>query len=180
MADTPCDLLIRPARPEDCAAIAAIYNHYVVHGTATYHIVPETPEQRQAWLAGRGPQHPTIVASCGGVVAGFGALSPLRAHEAYAHTVENSVYVDPAWHRRGLGRALMAELIRVARELDHHTIVAVIDAAQTSSLRFHAALGFVEVGRLREVGRKFDRWLDVVYMQLLLKTGPVEVPPGGL
>jgi L-amino acid N-acyltransferase len=163
------DILIRPAAAADLEAINAIYNHYVRHSTCTYQTEPETPADRRAWFDRHGPQHPVIVAEAAGQTVGWGSLSAYHARAAYCHTVENSVYVRPDAMRRGIGSALLESLITRAQELGHRTIIAVIDTEQTASIAFHTRHGFVEAGRLREVGFKFGRWLDVVYMQLLLE-----------
>jgi L-amino acid N-acyltransferase YncA len=159
---------IRPATADDAAAISAIYNHFVRHSTATYEEEPETLADRLRWIEAHDPQHPVIVAEDEGAIAGWGSLSRFHPRCAYRFTVENSVYVHPAHHRRGVGRALMTELIEAGRKLGHRTIIAGISADQEASVRLHAGLGFVEVARLREVGFKFGRWLDVIYMQLML------------
>ncbi|MHB8900714.1 MAG: GNAT family N-acetyltransferase [Thermoguttaceae bacterium] len=158
-------LQIRPAAAGDLAAINAIYNHYVIHSTTTYQTDPETAEGRQAWFSARGPAHPVTVAEAGGEVLGWAALSPFRSKAAYRHTVENSVYVRHDARGKGVGGALLSDLVRRAGELGHHSVVAVIDADQAASIALHSRWGFVEVARLREVGFKFGRWLDVVYMQ---------------
>ena len=160
--------MIRLATALDLPSINAIYNHYVLHSTCTYQTEPETPDARAAWFAGRGAAHPVTVAEVDGEVVGWGSLSMFHTRAAYARTVENSVYVRHDRQRRGIGRALLLDLIGRARGLGHHTIIAGISAEQAPSIALHAAAGFVEVGRLREVGHKFDRWLDVVYLQLML------------
>lgn len=159
--------VLRDAADADLPAINAIYNHYVFTSTCTYQVTPETEESRRAWFTGRKPQHPVIVAELDGVVVAWGSLSPFHKREAYAGTVENSVYVSHLHQRRGLGRLIMEELIGRARSSGLHTIVAAISADQGGSIALHHCLGFVETGRLREVGRKFDRLLDVVLMQLM-------------
>jgi phosphinothricin acetyltransferase len=159
---------IRLARHADLPRINEIYNHYVHHSTCTYQEEPDTLEARLAWFEGHGPAHPVTVAEIDGAVVGWGSLSPFRARSAYRFTVENSVYVDHAHHRRGIGAAVLLDLVARARVVGHRSIVAAIDADQPASLAVHAAHGFSEVGRLAEVGYKFGRWLDVVYMQLLL------------
>jgi L-amino acid N-acyltransferase YncA len=163
-------MTLRDATAADLPAINAIYNHYVPVSTCTYQVTPESEEGRQAWFGGRKPQHPVIVAEDGGVVVAWGSLSPFHKREAYAGTVENSVYVHHERQRQGLGRLLMEELIRRAREFEGlHTIIAIISADQEGSVGLHRALGFEQIGLLREVGRKFGRILDVVYMQLMLR-----------
>ncbi len=152
----------------DLDAVNAIYNHYVLRSTCTYQLEPETEAARVAWFHDHGPAHPLLVAEHAGRVVGWASLSPFHSRCGYARTVENSVYVDRDFHRRGIGGALLAELVARARTLGHHAVIAGIDAEQTGSVALHARLGFVEAGRLREVGYKLGRWLDVVYMQLLL------------
>ena len=168
--------MIRLAQAADLGSINDIYNHYVLHSTCTYQEERESPESRQAWFDRHGPRHPIIVAELDGRVVGWGALSPFHARSAYRFTVENSVYVDHQHHRSGIGDGILADLIVRARTLDHRTIIAGIDAGQEASIAIHAKHGFVEVGHLVQVGYKFDRWLDVVYMQLMVtrgKAGPV-------
>jgi len=162
------DLFIRPATLADLPAINDIYNHYVLHSTCTYQDEPETPEARAAWFAAHGPRHPITVALVDGQVLGWGSLSPFQKRAAYRNTVENSVYVHPAHHRRGIGRALLADLISRARAIGHHTIIAGIDAEQAASVAIHSAMGFQQVAFLKEVGYKFNRWLHVYYLQLML------------
>jgi phosphinothricin acetyltransferase len=162
-------ILLRDATVEDLRRINEIYNHYVVSSTCTYQEEPETLESRLAWFNHHGPTHPVIVAELGGRVVGWGSLSPFRGRSAYRFTVENSVYVDHAERRRGVGLALMEELIARARSIGYRTIIAGIDADQPGSLALHARLGFEPAARLVEVGYKFGRWLDVVYLQLMLR-----------
>ena len=159
---------LRPALAADLAAINAIYNHYVLQSTATYQTVPSTAEERTAWFAAHGPAHPVIVAEIDGHVVGWGSLSPFHARAAFARTVENSVYVHQDFQRRGIGKALLTELIARGRALGHHAIIAAISADQEASLALHRIFGFSENGRLHEVGFKFGRWLDVAYLQLAL------------
>ena len=160
-------MTLRDATEADLPAINAIYNHCVLTSTCTYQVTPETEEARRAWFTGRGPRHPVIVVESGGEVLAWGSLSAFHKREAYAQTVENSVYVSHLHQRRGLGTSVMKELIRRARAAGIHTIIAGISADQEGSIALHRRLGFVECGRLREVGCKFGRMLDVVYMQLL-------------
>jgi L-amino acid N-acyltransferase len=163
------DIMIRQAAATDLDAMNAIYNHYVLYSTCTYQTEPETPEARRTWLEHHGPQHPVVVAEIAGEVVGWGSLSPFHSRAAYGHTVEDSVYVrQDAW-RRGVGSALLGHLIIRASAIGHHTIIAVIDGQQAPSFALHAKHGFVEVGCLRQLGFKFGRWLDVIYMQLMLE-----------
>ena len=163
-------LPLRPARREDCPAISAIYNHYVEHDTCTYQTEPESLSDRQAWFDKHGPRHPVFVAESDGAIVGWASLSPYNLRHGYRMTVEDSVYLDPTWRGRGLGTALLRHLIDAARACGHHTIIAAISAEQAPSVALHARAGFVEAGRLTQVGHKFGRWLDVLYMQLVLES----------
>ena len=161
-------IAIRLAREADLARINAIYNHYVISSTCTYQTEPETMERREAWFKAHGPAHPVTVALMGEAVVGWGSLSRIHPRAAYGMTVENSVYVDHQQQRRGIGQALLEDLIVRARALGHHAIIAGIDADQPGSIALHAKFGFVQVGRLKEVGFKFGRWLHVIYMQRMV------------
>ena len=153
----------------DLDAINAIYNHYVLHSTCTYQEEPSSSDERAAWFAAHGPRHPiTVAESPDGAVLGWGSLSRFHARSAYRNTVENSVYVRHDLHRRGLGRALLDDLIARAQSVGHHTILAIIDAGQAGSVALHRAHGFESVAHLKEVGFKFGRWRDVVYMQRMV------------
>jgi phosphinothricin acetyltransferase len=112
---------------------------------------------------------PVIVAELDGQVVGFGMYSEFRFREAYKFTVEHSVYVDESFHGKGIGKLLLQELITLAKEQKLHTMIAVIDAENQSSVEFHEKFGFKTVGIIKESGFKFDRWLDSVFMQLILE-----------
>jgi L-amino acid N-acyltransferase len=159
---------IRLARRDDLASINDIYNYYVTHSTCTYQETPEPIEARQAWFERHGPEHPITVAEVDRQVVGWGALSPFNPRSAYRFTVENSIYVDHEYQRRGIGDAILKDLLARARAIGHRTIIAGIDASQEGSVAIHAKHGFVKVAHLRRVGYKFERWLDVVYMQLMV------------
>lgn len=161
-------ITLRAATESDLAAINDIYNHYVHHSTCTYQEEPEPHASRRQWFSHHGHQHPVIVAEAGGQVVGWGSLSAYHPRSAYRRTVENSVYVHHHHHRRGVGSLLLSELIDRARRLGHHTVIAGIDAEQTASVALHAKFHFTKVGHLKQVGFKFGRWLDVIYMQLML------------
>ena len=161
-------ITIRPATTADLETINEIYNYYVLNSTCTYQTEPETMDARRAWFAAHGEKHPITVAEDAGQIVGWGSLSRFHARAAYSRTVENSIYVDPRQHRRGIGRALLNDLIDRARSLGHHTIIAGIDAEQAPSVAIHAVMGFQNVALLNEVGFKFDRWLHVIYMQRML------------
>jgi L-amino acid N-acyltransferase YncA len=159
---------IRPAITEDCSAINDIYNHYVRSDTCTYQIEPDTLALREAWLAQHGGAHPVLLAEQDGQVVAWGALSKFHPRLGYRFSVEDSVYVRPDCLRRGLGRALLGELLRLAREAGHHTVIALISAEKSGSIALHEQFGFTRAAHLREVGYKFDTWLDVAFLQLML------------
>ena len=154
----------RLATPADLPRINEIYNHFVLHSTCTYQEDPETPAARRAWFDAHGPEYPITVAEVDGAVVGWGALTRFRERSAYRFSVENSVYVDHARHKSGIGTVLLADLVDRARALGYRVIVAGIDADQPASVALHAKFGFVHAGRLSNVGFKFGRWLDVIYM----------------
>lgn len=163
--------VIRLARASDLPAINAIYNHYVLTSTCTYQTVPTTQAERLEWFAEHGPAYPAIVAedsSDPGIVLAWASLSRFHSRCGFRFTVENSVYVHASYHRQGLATILMKDLIARAAPAGHHAIIAGISADQEASIRLHQKLGFTQVARLKEVGWKFERWLDVVYYELLL------------
>ncbi len=156
---------IRPAAQADLAAINDIYNHYVLSCTCTWQTVPETMESRRQWFAHHGAKHPVIVAEDQGVVVGWGSLSKFHPREAWGMTVEDSVYIHHQRQGQGLGSLLLKRLIELAAELGHHTIVAAISGDQAGSIALHRKFDFTDCGCIRQAGFKFDRWLDVIYMQ---------------
>jgi L-amino acid N-acyltransferase YncA len=159
---------IRLAEVADAEAIRAIYNLEVTTATSTFDLVPRTLAQQRAWLEARSGAFSAVVATDGEEVVGFAALSPYKERPAYRTTVEDSIYV--ARHRggEGIGRLLMTHVLDVARTSGFHAVMARIEASGTASRALHAACGFELVGIERQVGRKFNRWLDVAVMQLLL------------
>jgi phosphinothricin acetyltransferase len=159
---------IRPATAADLDAINAIYNHYVEHSTCTYQTVPTTAEERRDWFEVHGPEHPVIVAEEDGVMVGWGSLSRFHPRQAYCHSVEDSVYLHHEHQGRGHGSLLLGELLRLAKEIGHHTVLGGIDAEQKGSIALHAKFGFEKVSHLKEVGFKQGRWLDVIWMQKML------------
>ena len=163
------DVRVRLAKVADLPAINDIYNHYVLHSTATYQEEPEPIGGREAWFLGHGPAHPvTVAVDPNGTVLGWASLSPFHRRSAYRFTVENSVYLRHDVRGRGIGTLLLAELIERARAAGHRSILALIDADQPASVALHRRFGFGQVAHLRQVGFKFGRWLDVAYMQLVL------------
>ena len=160
---------LRAATVEDTPAILDIYNHQVLTSTATFDLVPRTLEEQRSWLTERSGAHVVLVAvGDGGELAGFGALSPYRERAGYATTVEDSVYVAESHQGRGVGRLLLEALVERARSHGFHALMAKIVGGHEASIGLHRTCGFELVGREREVGRKFGRWLDVVLMERLL------------
>jgi phosphinothricin acetyltransferase len=160
---------IRDASETDASGILRIYNDAVLHTTAIWNDQLSSLEGRVAWLKERQQSgYPVVVAADGANILGYASFGAFRPWDGYRHTVEHSVYVDGASRRGGVGHALMDRLILRAQSMNKHVMVAGIEATNEPSLRLHARLGFVQAGHLRAVGRKFDRWLDLVFMQLIL------------
>lgn len=163
-------MTIRTAIESDLPKLLEIYNYEVLNGTATFDLHPKTLEERRAWfLAHNVGNHPLLTAELDGQVAGYASLSPYREKEAYAATVELSIYVAPEYRRRGVARRLMTEILTWARICDDiHTVVSVITGGNDASIRLHQEFGFENCGTLREVGEKFGRRLDIVNLQLMV------------
>jgi L-amino acid N-acyltransferase YncA len=166
------DLKVRLATTDDAEAIRAIYNREVLGSTVTFDMVARTVDDQLAWMDAHSGAHPAVVAvGAGGEVCGFGSLSPYRPRPAYRTTVEDSVYVDPAFQGRGVGRAILSELVELAAGHGFHAVIGRIVGGHSASIGLHRACGFEQVGVEREVGRKFGRWLDVVLMELVFSSG---------
>lgn len=164
-------MTIRPATRADCPGILAIYNDAVLTTTATYDYEPRTLEQREVWFDdhARDGYAVFVAEGEGGRIVGWSALNPYHARPGYRFTSENSIYIAADMRGQGLGKLLLAPLIEAARRKGLHAIIAAIDATNEASLRLHARFGFVHVGQFKQVGYKFDRWLDVAYMERLLE-----------
>lgn len=165
------NLMLRPVESRDMAAVAEIYNHYVLHSTCTFAEQPEQQPYWDGWLKAHVGPHPAIVAEYERRVVGWGTLSHWNTRCAYRFSVEDSVYVREGLHRRGVGRALLTELIRLARSHGHRNVVAQIAGDQPASEALHERFGFRRVGTLRSVGFKFNRWIDVALWQLEIPQG---------
>jgi L-amino acid N-acyltransferase len=160
---------IRDARESDLAALLAIYNDAVITTTAVYDYKPRSAEQQATWFQSKRDQGlPVLVAETAGAVVGFASYGPFRPWPAYLHSVENSLYVAADWRGRGIGSLLLPALIERAAHRGLHTMIAGIDAANQASLRLHAKFAFEPVARFREVGWKFERWLDLTFLQRML------------
>lgn len=169
-------MTIRLARVSDAEAIRSIYNHEVLHTTATFDLVPRSLADQEAWIAARSGAFAAIVAveagegpaADGDTVVGFGSLSPYKERAAYRTSVEDSVYVRRDRGGQGIGRAIVEALLDIGEQSGFHAVFARIEASGAASRALHARCGFALVGIERETGRKFNRWLDVALMQCLL------------
>lgn len=151
--------------------ILAIFNEAILHSTALYDYRPRTPEQMGAWfeLKERG-QFPVIGLVENERLMGFGSYGTFRAWPAYKYSVEHSIYLAPDHRGKGLGKMLLKALIEAAREQEYHVLIGGIDSQNAASIRLHRSQGFEYAGRIRQVGYKFGRWLDLDFYQLILDT----------
>ena len=177
-AAKPAPLTIRPATDADMSAVQAIYAHHVEHGLGSFEeVAPDLDEiiaRRRGYLE-RGL--PYLVAEEGGAVCGYAYAAPFRPRSAYRHTVEDSIYVAPSQNHRGVGSALLGELIEQCTALGYRQMVAVIgDSGNRASIRLHEAQGFRHAGLMQAVGFKFGRWVDSVIMQRPLGPGATNLP----
>lgn len=173
---------LRDATRADLAAITAIYEHAVLHGTATYELEPPTlAEMGERFAALEEGGFPYIVAEAGGDILGYAYAGPFRARPAYRFIVENSIYLAPAAQGRGLGRLLLAELVARCTALGFRQMIAVIGdgGADSASVKLHERMGFRHCGRMKGSGYKLGRWLDTVFMQLAMNGG-AGLPPDPL
>jgi L-amino acid N-acyltransferase len=168
-AETP--IYIREAAASDLQAILDIYNDAILNTTSVYNYEPHTIAMRQEWFDQKQQaQLPVLVAEQNGIVIGFSTYGPFRAWAAYKYSVEVSVYIHPDYRGRGIAKLLYPPLFQKAREQQLHALMAGIDASNTASIRLHEQFGFKTVGLFKEVGYKFDQWLDLQFMQLILET----------
>jgi len=171
-------LEIRPAVVADLPAITEIYEHAVRFGTATFELVPpDLAEMTRRFEAVVDGGFPYFVAALEGRAVGYAYAAPYRLRPAYRFTVEDSVYLQPAIHRRGIGRLLLQRLIAECEALGFRQMIAVVgDSANAASIGVHSKCGFEMIGTHPNVGFKFGRWLDIVMMQLALGEGATTVP----
>lgn len=164
------EVQIRPFEIKDTQSILDIINYNILHSTALYDYKTRDFETQKTILEDKiNKGFPVIVAEFDGKLVGFGMYSEFRFREAYKFTVEHSVYVSPNEMGKGIGKMIMAQLIVLAKAQGLHTMIGVIDSENKSSITFHEQFGFKTVGIIKESGYKFDRWLDSVFMQLLLE-----------
>jgi len=164
-------VIVRDAVETDLPAILAIYNDIIATSTAVYRETPATLDERLAWWRAKlEPGYPTLVADDNGAVLGFATFGDFRSWPGYRFTVEHTVHVGRDHRGRGVGTALMGPLIARAESLGKHVMIAGVDADNAGSIAFHERLGFERVAHFREVGFKFNRWLDLVFLQRMLGT----------
>jgi L-amino acid N-acyltransferase YncA len=168
---------IRLAQEKDLPDLLEIYNDIILRSTAVYEYEPHTLAMRKNWLNSKSRDgFPVFAAEENNEVVGFSSYGYFRAWAAYKYSVENSVYVSEKHRGKGIGKMLLEPLIQSAREKNMHVIVASIDRTNTASLRLHKSFGFEEVACFKQVGYKFGRWLDLLFLELILETPlhPVE------
>jgi L-amino acid N-acyltransferase YncA len=172
---------IRPATEADLPSITGIYEHAVRYGTATFELIPpDLAEMTRRYRALMDGGYPYLVAEVEGEVIGYAYAGPYRPRPAYRFTVENSIYLKPAIHRRGIGLLLLQRLLTECTARGYRQVVAVIgDSANAGSVGVHTRCGFEMIGTHPNVGLKFGRWLDTVMMQLALGEGATTVPSDG-
>ncbi len=164
------NVIIRNATLEDIPQILEIVNHAILHTTSNYLYDLQTLENQLQWFEDKkSKKFPIIVADHNGTAVGFGTYGTFREKIGYQYTVEHSVYVAPDFIGKGIGKQLLLALIVIAKDAGYHTMIGGIDASNTGSIAFHKKFGFVETGILKEVGFKFGKWLDLQFMQLILK-----------
>jgi phosphinothricin acetyltransferase len=159
---------IRLAVHDDAAVINEIYNPYALNTTSTFRLEPFTLEERESWLTGRNPEHPVTVAEVDGVGVGWCALTSFRPRGAYSRTAEIGFYIDDRFHRRGIGRALVIDMLARAHAVGLHVIVAACCAETVASIGLLEACGFERAAHFHQVGFKFGRWLDIIFLERML------------
>jgi phosphinothricin acetyltransferase len=162
------DCRLRPATPDDAAALCRIYNQGIEDRVATLETELRTPEERRQWLAARSSRHSVIVAQADGQIVAWGSLNPYSPREAYRFVADFSIYVERAWRGKGAGRAVLNRLIELAREHRFHKMVLSAFPTNESGMALYAKLGFRTVGVYREQGMLDGRWVDTIIMEKLL------------
>jgi phosphinothricin acetyltransferase len=166
------NLEVRTARASDAEAIARIYAHHVQHGTASFDAIPRTPVQTEEKIRDiLSKEWPFIVAEHAETIMGYAYVTAFRDRLAYSFTCEDSIYVNPAFVGQGVGVQLMRALMGHASDCGFRQMIAVIGGGEPASAALHRKMGFTHAGRMRNVGRKFGRWLDTVYIQAELGNG---------
>lgn len=159
-------LVVRPAREDDLAAINRIYNAEIEHGTATWDTVPWTIERRHQWFAGHDRMNPVLVAEHDGEVAGFAYVTLVSQKHGWRFTREDTIYIDEPFRGRGVAGVLLAALLEEMRALGVRLVIASITSTNEASIRLHRKHGFEVMGEMRNAGFKFGKWMATTYMQL--------------
>lgn len=164
------NVTIRLATSNDLQAILDIVNHSILHTTANYNYEIQSLQIQEKWFAEKQAKNfPVLVAEENANVIGFGTYGTFREKIGYQYTVEHSVYVAEAFIGKGIGKLLLTALIQLAKTQGYHTMIGAIDANNLDSIAFHKKFGFVECGSIKEAAFKFNKWLDLLFMQLILK-----------
>ena len=162
-------ITIRLAEKNDLPRLLEIYNEIIINTTAIYSYEPHTLAMRTEWFETKQQQgFPVYVAEFNNAITGFATFGPFRSWPGYKHTVENSVYVSNEARGKGIAKTLMPFIIEAAKTMNMHAMVAGIDAENIASIKLHELFGFIEVGHFKEVGFKFNRWLDLKFLELIL------------
>lgn len=165
----PMNVIIRDAKPEDVEAILEITNYAILHSTAIYDYDARSLETQMTWFNKRKTDRfPVVVAEYDAKVIGYGSYGMFRERQAYRTTAEHSVYVAEGFSGKGIGGKLLEELVVRAKKQGIHTLIGGIDASNHGSITFHKKHGFTEAGTIREAAFKFERWLDLLFMQRIL------------
>ena len=160
---------VRHATENDVPAMLEIYNEIILNTTAVWHNEPHTLQMRQEWFALKQEQgYPVFVAEQNSVLTGFSTIGPFRPWVGYRFTVENSVYVSAEKRGQGIAKLLIPPIIEAARQLKLHAIVAGIEATNEASIALHNKFGFIEVAHFKDVGFKFNRWMDLKFLELIV------------
>lgn len=162
------ELMIKLAEINDLEVINEIYNYYVLNSTASYQTLPESLMDRKEWFEKHDLNYPIFLAIYHDQIVGWASLSKYNVRQAYFPTVEDSIYIHHEFRFKGIGSLLMEKIIEAAQNLKYHSIIAGISADQTASIALHQKFGFQKVAHLKEVGYKFNKWLDIIYMQKML------------
>lgn len=163
-------LTVRPAKLDDLPAITAIYNEAILTTDATFDMEPKTVAEQMAWFTNHGPKYPILVAELDGTVVGWASLSAWSDRCAYIDTAENSLYVKQDFRNSGIGRRLLETLMQEGERVGLHTVIARITEGNKESIHLHESVGFEHIGVMREVGRKFDKLLNVCLMQRIYRS----------
>ncbi len=163
-------VIIRSAKKKDLPSILKIVNFEIEHTTSIYDYEKRTLQNQTAWLEKKKlKKMPVIVAEENGSVVGFGTFGIFRPWDGYQFSVEHSIYMDKNLRGKGTGKIIMSELIDLAKKKGFRTMIAGVDANNARSIKFHTNFGFKEVGRFNQIGYKFEKWLDLIFLQLFLQ-----------